>query len=63
MKDGLEEFITRLLELIKDDKALHDATVKLIEASAELKREQAIRMKERRIHLKGYVPYVKNGMI
>jgi hypothetical protein len=51
MKDGLEEFITRLLVLIKDDIALHDATVKLIEASAELKYEQAMRMKERRTHV------------
>lgn len=46
-----KEFTERLIELIRDDKELHDATVRLIDSLTELNKEKAIRMKERRTHI------------
>ena len=39
-----EEFWDRLIQLVKDDPALHDATVKLILAIAEEKTANAARI-------------------
>lgn len=48
MTKGFEE---RIIELIKDDKELHDAAVRLIDSLTELNKEKAKRMKERRTHI------------
>lgn len=45
------DFTERIIELIKDDKELHDATVRLIDSITELNKEKAMRMKERRTHI------------
>ena len=46
-----KDFTDRIIELIKDDKELHDAVVKFIDSLSELNKEKAIRMKERRTHI------------
>lgn len=46
-----KDFTERLIELIKDDKELHDASVRLIDSITELNNEKAMRMKERRTHI------------
>lgn len=47
----MKDIFERIVELVKEDKELHDATVKMINAMAELKHEQALRMKERRTQI------------
>lgn len=44
---NVEEFLDRLLELVKDDEELHAATVRLISAEANAKEELA-KMRKRR---------------
>lgn len=41
--------IDKIIELLKDDKEIHDATVRLIDSLTELNKETAIRMKEKRV--------------
>ncbi len=43
-----KEFMDRLIELVKDDKELHDATVKLIESLADMNRAKAYQMRNRK---------------
>jgi hypothetical protein len=47
MTKGMD-FIERIAELIKDDKELHDATVRLLDALTEVQKEQVIRMIKKR---------------
>lgn len=42
-----KDWSERLVELVKDDKELHDATVRLINSMADLKQAQANRIKVR----------------
>ena len=46
-----KDFTERMLELIRDDKELHDAAVRLIDSLTKLNKEKAMRMKERRMHI------------
>jgi len=43
-----KDFTERIIELVRDDKELHDATVKLFEAYASLMNEQAADRKAKR---------------
>ncbi len=45
------DFTERIIELIKDDPELHDASVRLMDSITELNKEKAIRMRERRTHI------------
>lgn len=51
MSEEHKNFTERILELIKDDKELHDAFVRLMDSLTELNKEKAKRMKERRTHI------------
>lgn len=42
------DFFERILELVKDDKELHDAAVRMINSYSELMHEQALDRKAKR---------------
>lgn len=46
-KDAINGFFNRLFELIKDDKELHDATVRVMDSWANLQNAQAERIREK----------------
>lgn len=43
-----KDFTERIIELLKDDKELHDAAIRMLNSYSELLHEQAIDRKEKR---------------
>lgn len=43
-----KDFFERILELVKDDKELHDATVRLIDSYSELIHERTLNQRAKR---------------
>lgn len=47
-----KDFFERLIELVKDDKELHDAAVSMMNTYSELSHEQALDRKAKRENVK-----------